>query len=128
MEEREIHYNDPEDRRGAQLKFRFRTRSAGLRAEVGGWKNRDESRQCVMCSVCEDKDVEHVLMRCEAYKSEIVQLWEGVRSECWEKLDQEEKVKVLLGKDMQEEEATDKSVKRSIRKVKRRWMDLGNGQ
>ncbi len=46
-------------------------------------------------------------------------------------LDQEEKVKVLLGKDMEEEEATDKSVKRFIRKVmnkRRRWMDLGNGQ
>ena len=24
----------------------FRTRSAGLRAEVGGWKNKEEARQC----------------------------------------------------------------------------------
>ena len=29
--------NNPGDRRGARLKFRFRARSAGLRAEVGGW-------------------------------------------------------------------------------------------
>ncbi len=46
-----------------------------------------------------------------------VQLWEGVRTECWERLD--------------EEEATDKSVKRFIRKVmdkRRRWMDPGKGQ
>ncbi len=69
--------NDPGDRRGVRLKFRFRTRSAGLSAEVGGWKNRDESRQCVMCSVGEDEDMEHVLMRCEAYKTERVQLWRG---------------------------------------------------
>ena len=26
---------------GARLKLRFRTRSAGLRAEVGGWKNKE---------------------------------------------------------------------------------------
>ena len=31
----EKYVNDPGDRRGARLKFRFRTRSAGLRAEVG---------------------------------------------------------------------------------------------
>lgn len=34
MEEKYV--NDPGNRRGARLKFRFRTRSAGLRAEVGG--------------------------------------------------------------------------------------------
>ena len=33
--EEEKYVNDPGDRRGARLKFRFRTRSAGLRAEVG---------------------------------------------------------------------------------------------
>ena len=32
----EKYINDTGDRRGASLKFRFRTRSAGLRAEVGG--------------------------------------------------------------------------------------------
>ena len=32
----EKYVNDPGDRRGTRLKFRFRTRSAGLRAEVGG--------------------------------------------------------------------------------------------
>ncbi len=41
---------------------------------MGSWKDRDESRQCVMCSVGEDEDVGHVLMRCEAYKSERDQL------------------------------------------------------
>ena len=43
----EKYVNDPGDRRGARLKFRFRTRSAGLRAEVGGWKNKEEAKQCV---------------------------------------------------------------------------------
>ena len=46
---------DPGDRRGARLKFRFRTRSTGLRVEVGGWKNKEEGRQCVMCSKREDR-------------------------------------------------------------------------
>ena len=32
----EMYINNHGDRRGARLKFRFRTRSAGLRAEVGG--------------------------------------------------------------------------------------------
>ena len=36
----EKYVNDPGDRRRARLKFRFRTRSAGLRAEVEGWKNK----------------------------------------------------------------------------------------
>ena len=40
----EKHINDPGDRRGARLKFRFRTRSAGLRAEVEGWKSKEEAR------------------------------------------------------------------------------------
>ncbi len=65
-------------------------------------------------------------MKCELNKSERGQLWEGVRTECWERLDE---VKVLLGKDV--DEVTDKSVKRFIRKVidkRRRWMDPGNGQ
>ena len=45
-------------------KFRFRTRSAGLSAEVGGWKNKEEARQCVMCSEGDEESVEHVLLRC----------------------------------------------------------------
>ena len=58
----EKYVNDPGDRRGARLKFRFRTRSAGLRAEVGGWKNKEEAGQCVMCNDGEEESVEHVLM------------------------------------------------------------------
>ena len=54
--------------------IRFRTRSAGLREEVGGWKNKEEARQCVMCSEGEEESVEHVLMRCTAYRSEREQL------------------------------------------------------
>ena len=69
-------------RRGARLKFRFRTRSAGLRAEVGGWKNKKEARQCVMCSKGEEESMEHVLLRCTAYKSERERLWELMESEC----------------------------------------------
>ena len=72
----EKYVNDPRDRRGARLKFRFRTRSAGLRAEVEGWKNKEEARQCVMCSEGEEESVEHVLLRCTAYRSEREQLWE----------------------------------------------------
>ena len=64
--EEEKYVNDPGDRRGPRLKFRFRTRSAGLRAEVGGWKNKDEARQCVMCSEGEEESIEHVLLRCTA--------------------------------------------------------------
>ncbi len=81
-----------------------------------------------MCSVGEDEDVEHVLMKCESNKSERGQLWEGMRTECWERLDE---VKVVLGKDVEEDEATDKSVKKFIRTVidkRRRWMYPGNGQ
>ena len=67
----EKYVNDPGDRRGARLKFRFRTRSAGLRAEVGGWKNKGEARQCAMCSKGEES-VEHVLLHemYTAYRSE----------------------------------------------------------
>ena len=49
----EKYVNDPGDRRGARLKFRFKTRPAGLKAEVEGWKNK-EARQCV-CVVKEKK-------------------------------------------------------------------------
>ena len=45
----------------------FRTRFAGLKAEVGGWKNKEEARQCVMHSEEDEESVEHVLMRCTAY-------------------------------------------------------------
>ena len=43
---------------------------------MGGWKNKEEARQCVMCSEGEEESVEHVLMRCTAYRSEREQLWE----------------------------------------------------
>ena len=65
IEVREV-VDDSRDRGGARLKFSFRTRSAGLRAEVGYWKNREESRECVVCSEGEYESVEHVMMRCEA--------------------------------------------------------------
>ena len=73
----EKYVNDPGDRRGARLKFRFRTRSAGLRVEVGGWKNKEER---VMCSDREEESVEHVLLRCTAYRSEREQLWKLMES------------------------------------------------
>ena len=132
---REVYVNDPGDRRGARLKFRFRTRSASLRAEVGGWKNKEEARQCVMCSEGEEESVEHVLMRCTAYRSEREQLWELMEAERglgeeWRWLEEEEKVKVLLGQDMCMEggERIDRSVKSYLRKVmdeRRRGMGLG---
>ena len=103
MEEKYV--NDPGNRRGARLKFRFRTRSAGLRAEVGGRKNKEEGRQCVVCSEREEESVEHVLLRCTAYRSKREQLWKLIESEWgisegWGWLDEGEKVKVLLGQDM----------------------------
>ena len=49
---------------------------------MGGWKNKDEARQCVMCSEGEEESVEHVLLRCTAYRSEREQLWELMESEC----------------------------------------------
>ena len=36
----------------------------------GGWKNKEEARQCVMCSEGEEESVEHVLLRCTAYRSD----------------------------------------------------------
>ena len=101
----EKYVNDPGDRRGVRLKFRFRTRSAGLRAEVGGRKNKEEGRQCVVCSEREEESVEHVLLRCTAYRSKREQLWKLIESEWgisegWGWLDEGEKVKVLLGQDM----------------------------
>ena len=47
---------------------------------MGGWKNKEEARQCVMCSEGEES-VEHVLMRCTAYRSEREQLWELMEAE-----------------------------------------------
>ena len=99
MKKRLLH--DPGDWRGDRLKFRFRTRSTGLRAEVGGWKNKKEARQCVMYSEVDRESVEHVLMRCIAYRSERKQLWEVmevVECEGWGWLEEEE-VKVLLWQD-----------------------------
>ncbi len=60
IEKKENYVDDAGDRRGATLTFRFRTRSAGLEAEVGGCKDREESSQCVMCSRGEDESVQHV--------------------------------------------------------------------
>ena len=44
--------DDPVDRRGAKLKFRFQTRSIGLRAEVGGWKNWNQREANVYNVLC----------------------------------------------------------------------------
>ena len=65
---------------------------------MGRWKNKEEARQCVMCSEEDKESVEHVLMRCTAYRSEREQLWEVMEVECegWGLLE-EEKLKVLLG-------------------------------
>ena len=56
-----------------------------------------------MCSE-QEESVEHVLLRCTAYRSEREQLWKLMESEWgisegWEWLE-EEKVKVLLGQNM----------------------------
>ena len=90
---------------------------------MGGWKNKEEARQCVMCSEGEEESVEHVLLRCTAYRSEREQLWELMEAECglgegWGWLE-EEKVKVLLGQDMCMEggERIDRSVNSYLRKV-----------
>ena len=120
----EKYVNDPGDRRGARCKFRFRTRSPGLRAEVGGRKNKEEGRQCVVCSEREEETVEHVLLRCTAYRSKREQLWKLMESEWgisegWGWLDEGEKVKVLLGQAMCLEggERIDSSMKNYLRKV-----------
>ncbi len=103
-----MYVDDLGDRRGATLKFRFRT---GLRGEVGGWKYREEDRQCIMCCMQEDENVEHVLIKCKAYRSEREQLWGEVVGmediEWWARLGEEEKVRVLLG------EETDMTTKRA---------------
>ena len=73
---KEKYLDDPGDRR-ARLKFQMR--SAGLRAEVGGWKNRNQSSQCIMfmtlCCTGEDESVGHVLVKCKAYREGRAQLW-----------------------------------------------------
>ena len=91
---------------------------------MGGWKNKEEGRQCVMCSKREEESVEHVLLRCTAYRSEREQLWKPMESEWgisegWGWLDEEEKVKVLLGQDMCLEggERIDSSMKNYLRKM-----------
>ena len=88
-----------------------------------------------MCSEREEESVEHVLLRFTAYRSEREQLWKLMESEWgisegWGWLDEEEKVKVLLGQDMCLEggERIDSSMKNYLRKVmdkRRRWMGLG---
>ncbi len=54
---------------------------------------------------------------------------EATRTECWERLDEEEKVRLLLGRDMDEEQTIDRYERKDILKLmdKKRWMDLGNG-
>ena len=72
------------------------------------------------------------MQRCTPYGSEREQLWELMEAECgldegWEWLEEEEKVKVLLGQDVCVEggERIDSSVKSYLRKVmdkRRRWI------
>ena len=89
----------------------------------------------MMCSKREEESVEHVLLRFTAYRSEREQLWKLMESEWgisegWGYLDEEEKVKVLLGQDTCPEggERIDSSIcKNYLRKVmdkRRRWMGL----
>ena len=74
----------------------------------------------MMCNEGDEESVEHVLLRCTAYRSERKQLWELMEAECegWGWLE-EEKVKVLLGQDMCMEggERIDSSVKSYLSKV-----------
>ena len=83
-----------------------------------------------MYSEEDEESIEHVLMRCTAYRSEREQLWEVMEVECegWGWLE-EEKVKVLLGQDMCMEggDRINSSVKSYLRKVigKTRWMGHG---
>ena len=66
-------------------------------------------------------------------RAQIYQLWELMEAERglgeeWRWLEDEEKVKVLLGQDMEGGERIDRSVKSYLRKVmdkRRRWMGLG---
>ena len=58
-----------------------------------------------MCSEGEEESVEHVFLRCTAYRSEREQLWELMEAECglgegWGWMEEEQKVKVLLGQDI----------------------------
>ncbi len=49
-------------------------------------------------------------------------------TECWERLDEVEKLKVILGTDMDEEETTYyMSIKRYLRKVMHKRRNLRNG-
>ena len=77
-------------------------RSAGLRAEVGGWRNKEEDTQCVMCCKEDEENVEHVLLRCAVYRGEQKQLWDLMETECggWGWLEEEEKVRVLVGQNV----------------------------
>ena len=121
---KEEYVDDPRESRGARLKFKFRTRSAGLMAEVGYWKKREESRECVMCSEGENESVEHIMMRCEAYRSERECQWEVLRTESrieedWGELEEKKKMEMLLGRDMVREETdwVERCVKSYLRKV-----------
>ncbi len=85
----------------------------------------------------EDENVEHVLFKCKAYRSEREQLWGEVVGtediEWWSRLGEEEKVRVLLGGETDttdEAGRIDRGVKKYLRKVmdkRRRWMGQGNG-
>ena len=64
----------------------------------------EQRRGQTVCDVQqgEEESVEHVLLRCTAYRSEREQLWELMEAECglgedWRWLEDEEKAKVLLG-------------------------------
>jgi len=75
----------------------------GQRWEDGRTKKRVDNVWCV--SKREEDSVEHVLLRFTAYRSEREQLWKLMESEWgisegWGWLDEEEKVKVLLGQNM----------------------------
>ena len=67
-----------------------------------------------MCSEGEDENVEHVMMRCEAYRSGRECLWEVLRTERgieedWGELEEKEKMEMLLGRDMGKEGWTGKN-------------------
>ncbi len=50
-----------------------------------------------------------------------------MKTECWEKLNEEGKLKLLLRRNLDEEETIDKRYLRKVMDKKRRWMDLEKG-
>ncbi len=135
-----MYVGDLGDRRGATLKFRFRTRSAWLRGEVGGWKYREKDWQYHVlyaggreCGACTDQ-------------VQSVQEWEGAAVGGGGR-DGRYRMVVEIGWGRESEGATgslgetdmtdefeadiiDRGVKKYLRKVmdkRRRWMGQGNG-